>query len=42
MIEQLIESSSSYSHDIDHAITLITIVVGFWFVLASDTCSGTS
>lgn len=34
MIEQLIESASSYSDDIDHAIMLITVVVGVWFIAA--------
>lgn len=34
MIEYFLESASSYAADIDGLILLITLLVGFWFVLA--------
>lgn len=34
MIESLLESASSFSQDIDHAIFVITVVVGVWFFAA--------
>ena len=34
MIELLVPQASSYAADIDGLITLITVLVGFWFVLA--------
>ena len=34
MIESLIKSGSSYSGDIDFIFTLITIIVGVWFVIS--------
>src|SRR4051812_23374045 len=33
MIEHLVEQSSSYAGDIDFLITLIAVLVGFWFFL---------
>ena len=34
MMEMFIEGASSYSHWIDNQILLITVLVGFWFILA--------
>ena len=34
MIESLIESGSSYSGDIDFLFTLITVIVGIWFIIS--------
>lgn len=34
MISKYVESGSSFSGDIDHLIWLVTVIVGFWFVLA--------
>ena len=34
MIEGFVRSLSSYSRDIDQLILLVTVLVGFWFVLA--------
>jgi len=34
MIEGLVHSLSSYSRDIDQLVLLVTVLVGFWFILA--------
>ena len=34
MMEMFIQGASSYSHWIDNQILLITVLVGFWFILA--------
>ena len=34
MIEVFVRSLSSYSRDIDQLILLVTVLVGFWFILA--------
>ncbi len=34
MIELLVPQASSYAADVDNLITLITVLVGFWFLLA--------
>jgi len=34
MIGQYLEQASTFAQDIDHLVLLITVVVGFWFLLA--------
>ena len=34
MIESLVKSGSTYSSDIDFLFTLITVIVGVWFVIS--------
>ncbi len=34
MIENLVPALSTYAHDIDHLILEVTVIVGFWFLLA--------
>ncbi len=34
MVERLIQQASSYAHSIDGLILLVTVLVGFWFLLA--------
>ncbi len=40
MVERYLESASTYAADIDGVITLVTVLVGFWFILAEAVLIG--